>query len=158
MSTIDKPLHARRAWVSNRTVFAELESGRVVGVPARLIASIAGMSDAELACVSIMSHPNGDALPWRWGEFSATGISLWDFVEGAPRAVRAWTEGRTVLFELTDGRVFGFPAAASERLARATDTEFAAVKVSANGYGLRWEGVDEEISVPGMVSRRLDLL
>lgn len=156
MHSTDKPLHATRAWVANRTVFAELENGRVVGVPARQLASVADLTDAELERVSVRSHPRGDVLQWRWDETRVTGIPVWDFVEGQPRAVRVWTEDRMVMFELADGRVFGFPASKFERLAKASDAELSTVEIQADGYSLRWEALDEDISVPGMVSRRLE--
>ena len=150
-----KGLHATRAWAANRTVFVELDDGRVFGLPARQVESLAELSDERLARVEIMAHPNGDALRWHWDpsdEYAVTSISVWDLVEGAPRAVRAWVEGRTVLFEVADGRVFGFPAANFDRLAKASDAELATVEVQADGYGLRWEPVDEDISVPGIVA------
>lgn len=149
------PLHAARAWAANRTVFVELDDGRIFGLPARQVENLADLTDEQLARVEIMSHPNGDALRWHYDpadDYAVTSISVWDLVEGAPRAVRAWVEGRTVLFEVADGRVFGFPAAKFERLARASDGELATVEVAASGYGLRWEPVDEDISVPGIVA------
>jgi hypothetical protein len=61
-----------------------------------------------------------------------------------------------VLFELADGRVFGFPAANFGRLRKASDGELAGVEVQADGYGLRWDDpVDEDISVPGVVAGRV---
>lgn len=153
-STINKPLHAARAWAANRTVFVELDDGRVFGLPARQHEGLASLTDDELGSVTIWRHDRGDVLKWQWGaEGQRFSISVWDFVEGTPRAVRAWVEGRTVLFEVADGRVFGFPAAGFERLAKASDAELATVEVQASGYGLRWEPVDEDISVPGMVAR-----
>jgi hypothetical protein len=155
MTFLRKPLHAARAWAAKRTVFVELDDGRVFGLPARQVESLAELSDEQLARVEIMPHPNGDALRWHFDEadeYAVTSISVWDLVEGAPRAVRAWVEGRTVLFELGDGRVFGFPAASFDRLAKASDAELATVEVQAAGYGLRWESVDEDISVPGIVA------
>jgi hypothetical protein len=73
-------------------------------------------------------------------------------MEGFPRAVRAWVAGRTVLFELRDGRVLGFPADNFARLAAATDEQLTSIEIQADGYGLRWEAVDEDISVPGIVA------
>jgi len=154
-SSRSEPLHAARAWAANRTVFVELDDGRIFGLPARKVENLAELSDDQLARVEIMPHPNGDALRWHFNpsdEYAVTSISVWDLVEGAPRAVRAWVDGRTVLFELGDGRVFGFPAAGFERLAAASDGDLAAVQVTASGYGLRWEPVDEDISVPGIVA------
>ena len=74
-------------------------------------------------------------------------------VQLEPLAVRAWTEGRTVFLELTDGRIFGFPADRFRLLNRATDAEIKAVKLRLNGYALRWENLDEDITVPGSRGR-----
>ena len=40
-----------------------------------------------------------------------------------PMAMRAWAEGRTIFLELTDGRIFGFPAARFRLLRDASETE-----------------------------------
>lgn len=152
-SKINEPLHAKRAWVAHRTVFVELESGAVFGLPARQHEGLAELTDDELARVSVWRHECGDVLQWQWGaEGQRFSISVWDFIVGTPRAVRAWVEGRTVMFEVGDGRVFGFPASSSTRLANASDADLATVEVRADGYGLRWEPVDEDISVPGIVA------
>ena len=74
-----------------------------------------------------------------------------------PTAMRAWTEGRTVYVELHDGRIVGFPAGRFRRLATATDDQLAQVKVEVNGYALRWEDLDEDITVPGIVAGRFEL-
>lgn len=74
-----------------------------------------------------------------------------------PAALRAWTEGRTVFFELHDGRVVGFPASRFRLLARATDEQLAKVTVELNGFALRWEELDEDITVPGVVAGRFPL-
>ncbi|MDP0501601.1 MAG: DUF2442 domain-containing protein [Verrucomicrobiota bacterium JB022] len=72
-------------------------------------------------------------------------------------AVHAWAEGRRIFIELTDERVFSFPAARFRRLKNATDAQLAAVVVEANGYALRWEELDEDITVPGVVAGRFEL-
>jgi hypothetical protein len=64
-------------------------------------------------------------------------------------ATRAWVAGRTVFMELTDGRQIGFPAARFHRLALATDEQLAEVTLRMNGSALRWEGLDEDITVTG---------
>jgi hypothetical protein len=74
-----------------------------------------------------------------------------------PVAIRAWAEGRTVFVELHDGRVVGFPADRFRRLAQATNEQLAQVQVELNGYALRWEVLDEDITVPGVVSGRFEL-
>ena len=66
-------------------------------------------------------------------------------------ASRAWVERRTVFVELTDGRQLGFPADRFDRLSRATDEELQKVKLRLNGYALRWEELDEDITVRGIL-------
>jgi len=74
-----------------------------------------------------------------------------------PAAVRAWAEGRTIYTELHDGRIVGFPADRFRLLAAATDEQLAQVKLELNGYALRWEELDEDITVPGIVAGRFEL-
>lgn len=74
-----------------------------------------------------------------------------------PAALRAWAEGRTVYVELHDGRIVGFPADRFRRLASATDDQLAEVKVEVDGYALRWEKLDEDITVPGVVAGHFEL-
>ncbi len=42
-------------------------------------------------------------------------------------------------------------------LAAATDEQLARVKIEVNGYALRWEELDEDITVPGIVAGRFEL-
>jgi len=42
-------------------------------------------------------------------------------------------------------------------LANATNAELAQVQVELNGYALRWENLDEDITVPGIVAGRFEL-
>ena len=74
-----------------------------------------------------------------------------------PAALRAWAEGRTIFIELTDGRIFGFPAGRFTRLKAASDEELKQVRVEVNGYALRWEELDEDLTVPGVVAGRFQL-
>jgi len=50
-------------------------------------------------------------------------------VQTEPLAVRAWAEGRTIFLELTDGRIFGFPADRFRRLSQASN----AALIGSNG-------------------------
>ncbi len=74
-----------------------------------------------------------------------------------PAATRAWTEGRTIFVELHDGRTVGFPADRFRILSKATEKQLAAVEVVVNGFALRWEELDEDITVPGIVAGRFQL-
>ena len=74
-----------------------------------------------------------------------------------PRAVRAWTSNRMVFVELTDGRQVGFPAARFRLLSSASDDALNQVDLCLNGAALRWESLDEDISVRGIVEGRFQL-
>ncbi len=78
-------------------------------------------------------------------------------VEVEPAAIRAWAEGRMIFVELTDGRVIGFPAGRFKILKNATDKQLKEVTVRLNGYALRWESLDEDITVPGIVAGNFQL-
>lgn len=72
-------------------------------------------------------------------------------------AIRAWTEERMIYCELSDGRIIGFPADRFRLLKQATNQQLANVKVEVNGYALRWEELDEDITVPGVVAGHFQL-
>ncbi len=74
-----------------------------------------------------------------------------------PAALRVWVEKRMVFLELTDGRIVGFPANRFRRLRDATAEQLKEVTLELNGYALRWETLDEDITVPGVVAGRFQL-
>ena len=74
-----------------------------------------------------------------------------------PVAVGAKAEGRTIIVELHDGRTIGFPADRFHRLAAASDEQLTEVRVEVGGYALRWEALDEDITVPGILAGRFQL-
>jgi hypothetical protein len=72
-------------------------------------------------------------------------------------AVRVWTEGRIVFLELTDGRIVGFPADRFRLLHDASDEQLKGVHLELNGSALRWEELDEDLTVSGVVAGRFQL-
>jgi len=74
-----------------------------------------------------------------------------------PAAVRALADKRTIFLELTDGRIIGFPADRFKILSHATDKQLKEVKIRLDGFALRWEALDEDIAVPGIVAGRFQL-
>jgi hypothetical protein len=62
-----------------------------------------------------------------------------------PVAIRAWEENRIIYLELTDGRIFGFPADRFRILSQATESQLKAVQIEVGGYALRWEELDEDL-------------
>ena len=78
-------------------------------------------------------------------------------VELDPRAVRAWAQGRRVAMELTDGREVSFPADRFALLRAATPSQLAQVRVRLDGAALRWDELDEDLTVRGIVEGRFQL-
>jgi len=74
-----------------------------------------------------------------------------------PLAIRAWVEGRRVFIELTDDRIIAFPANRFRRLKDAPEDLLAQVRIEVNGYALRWDALDEDITVPGIVAGHFEL-
>ena len=74
-----------------------------------------------------------------------------------PRALRVWVNGRIVFVELTDGRQIGFPVSRFKLLRDASDEALAAVQLRLDGAALRWETLDEDITVRGIVEGRFQL-
>ncbi len=72
-------------------------------------------------------------------------------------AIRAWAEGRMIFIELTDSRIIGFPADRFKRLKGASDEQLKKVKARLNGFALRWEEIDEDITVPGILAGNFEL-
>lgn len=77
--------------------------------------------------------------------------------EVEPAAIEAWAEGRMIYARLTDGRVIGFPADRFRKLKEASDAQLKGVEVEVNGYALRWDELDEDVTVPGIVEGRFQL-
>ena len=74
-----------------------------------------------------------------------------------PTVIRVWSKGRIVFIELTDGRIIGFPANRFRILKSATDEQLNEVTLRLDGYALRWESLDEDITVPGIVAGNFQL-
>ncbi len=74
-----------------------------------------------------------------------------------PVAIKAWAEDRIIFIELTDGRIIGFPADRFKILKKAADEQLKEVTLRLDGYALRWESLDEDITVPGVVAGNFQL-
>lgn len=70
-----------------------------------------------------------------------------------PRASQARYDAASgrVIVDLTNGCAFAFPARAVEGLAEASDESLAQVEVLGAGYGLHWEALDADLSVPSLL-------
>jgi hypothetical protein len=67
-----------------------------------------------------------------------------------PRAASARYDRRQgrVVIDLTNGCTFSFPPRLAQGLETATEDELAQVEVLGAGYGLHWEALDTDLSVP----------
>jgi len=72
-------------------------------------------------------------------------------------ALNAWSTGRTIFIELTDGRTISFPADRFKILAKASDEQLKEVTIRLNRYALRWENLDEDLTVKGILAGNFQL-
>jgi len=69
-------------------------------------------------------------------------------------AVRVWINDCKVWIELDDGREIGFPVDKYRRLRDADNEQLEKVKIEAHGKALRWEELDEDLSIEGILAGR----
>lgn len=74
-----------------------------------------------------------------------------------PVAIHAWVEKRMIYVELTDGRIVGFPADRFRILSQASDEQLQEVQLEVDGHALRWETLDEDLTVAGVVAGKFQL-
>lgn len=71
-----------------------------------------------------------------------------------PRAAAARYDrpsGR-VIVDLENGCTFAFPPRLAQGLEGASDDQLAAVEILGRGYGLHWEELDVDLSLPGLMA------
>ena len=71
-----------------------------------------------------------------------------------PRAVAARYDRRRdrVIVDLSNGCAFAFPPRLAQGLDDATAAQLAQVEVLGAGYGLHWEALDADLSIPGLLA------
>ncbi|TGK09689.1 DUF2442 domain-containing protein [Leptospira selangorensis] len=72
-------------------------------------------------------------------------------------AIKVWVENRMVYLELSDGRVLGFPADRFKLLKTASDSQLQEVQLELKGHALRWESLDEDLTVQGILEGKFQL-
>ncbi|MFQ5491127.1 MAG: DUF2442 domain-containing protein [Phycisphaerae bacterium] len=70
------------------------------------------------------------------------------------RAIRVWTERTRICLELEDGREIYFPATNMRRLRGAHEEQLAEVQITSEGAALRWENLDEDLTIEGILAGR----
>ncbi len=71
-----------------------------------------------------------------------------------PKAERVKIAAGTLCVDLDDGRTISAPLAWFPRLYHATKAEAANWRLIGKGQGVRWEDIDEDISVEGLLAGR----
>lgn len=71
-----------------------------------------------------------------------------------PRAAAARYDRRLdrVVVELTNGCTFAFPPRLAQGLENATEDQLAAIEILGAGYGLHWDALDADLSIPGLLA------
>jgi hypothetical protein len=71
-----------------------------------------------------------------------------------PRAAAARYDRTSsrVIVDLENGCTFAFPPHLAQGLESATDDQLAAVEILGRGYGLHWEELDVDLSLPGLMA------
>lgn len=74
--------------------------------------------------------------------------------QSEPRAdaVRYDRRSCRIIVDLTNGCTFAFPPRLAQGLEAANDDELDGVEILGAGYGLHWEALDVDLSVPGLLA------
>lgn len=75
-------------------------------------------------------------------------------LETEPRATAARYDRQLdrIFVDLTNGCTFTFPPRIAQGLEQATPDQLAEVEVLGLGFGLHWEAVDVDLSIPGLMA------
>ena len=71
-----------------------------------------------------------------------------------PRAAAARYDRRRdrIIVDLSNGCVFAFPPRLAQGLEGASAEQLAQVEILGAGYGLHWEALDADLSIPGLLA------
>lgn len=74
--------------------------------------------------------------------------------ETLPHAAAARYDRATgrVVIDLTNGATFAFPPHLAQGLAGASPEDLSEIELSGEGFGLHWPRLDEDLTVPGLLS------
>ena len=72
--------------------------------------------------------------------------------EPRAKAARYDSASGRVLVELDNGCSFAFPARLAEGLDQASEADLTEIEILGAGYGLHWERLDVDLSLPGLMA------
>ncbi len=68
------------------------------------------------------------------------------------KAARYDSKNRRIVVSLSNGCLFAFPPEQAQGLSGATAAQLGRVEVVGRGYGLHWQELDADLSVPGLLA------
>ena len=84
-------------------------------------------------------------------------MDYYNILELEPAAIKSWAKDRMIHIELTDFRIIAFPSDRFKLLKKATNEQLEKVELRLNGYAMRREELDEDITVKGIVEGRFQI-
>lgn len=77
-----------------------------------------------------------------------------DLAKNEPRAQSAYFDRahHKIVISFANGTEFSFPPEVAQGLESATDEQLAEVRLSGGGFGLHWDSLDADLTVPGLVN------
>jgi hypothetical protein len=77
-----------------------------------------------------------------------------ELARNEPRAQSAQFDrvNRKIVISFANGTEFSFPPEVAQGLESATDDQLTEVRLSGGGYGLHWDSLDADLTVPGLVN------
>jgi Protein of unknown function (DUF2442) len=93
---------------------------------------------------------------WSDSQIAAAQARGRELLETEPRALSARYDSKSgrIAVELSNGATYAFPASLGQGLETATPAELAEVEVLGAGFGLHWESLDVDLSIPGLLAGR----
>ena len=79
-----------------------------------------------------------------------------DLLETEPRALDARydTKSGRIVVDLSNGATYAFPASLGQGLEEATPAQLSEVEILGTGFGLHWESLNVDLSIPGLLAGR----
>jgi hypothetical protein len=79
-----------------------------------------------------------------------------ELLETEPRALTARYDAKSgrIVVDLSNGATYAFPVSLGQGLSDATPAQLAGVEILGEGFGLHWEELDVDLSIPGLLAGR----
>lgn len=89
-----------------------------------------------------------------WVKHEMAQVAKNQIAERSPRATSAKYDRRNhrIVVALNNGCTFAFPPELGQGLADATPSQLAEVELAGRGYGLHWDTLDADLSVPDLLA------